>query len=33
MTGFKAHHDLALVYQDMERWADADAQFKHSIAL
>jgi tetratricopeptide (TPR) repeat protein len=31
MTGFKAHHNLALVYQDMGRWPDAEAQFRASV--
>ncbi|MBV9852071.1 MAG: glycosyltransferase [Armatimonadetes bacterium] len=31
MTGFKAHHNLALVYQDMGRWAEAEAQWRAAV--
>lgn len=28
MTGYKAHHNVALLYQDMERWGDAECQWR-----
>jgi tetratricopeptide (TPR) repeat protein len=31
MTGFKAHHNLALIYQDMGRWPEAEAQFRAAV--
>ena len=31
MTGFKAHHNLALIYQDQEKWAEAEVQWRAAI--
>lgn len=31
ITGFKAHHNLALVYQDLGRWEDAEAQWRAAV--
>lgn len=31
ITGFKAHHNLALVYQDLGRWEDAGAQWRAAV--
>jgi len=31
MTGFKAHHNLALIYQDMGRLPEAEAQFRSAL--
>lgn len=33
MTGFKAHHNLAIVYRDMGRTAEAEQRFAQSIKL
>ena len=33
MTGFKAHHNLALIYRDMGRFADAECEFRAAVAL
>jgi glycosyltransferase involved in cell wall biosynthesis len=32
LTGYKARHNLALLYQDMQRWNDAEAQWKAAVA-
>ena len=32
MTGFKAQHNLALIYQDMGRYAEAEAQWRAALA-
>ncbi len=31
MTGFKAHHNLALLYQDMQRWPEAETQWRGAL--
>lgn len=31
MTGHKAHHNLALIYQDMGRWTDAESQWRSAV--
>ncbi len=33
MTGFKAHHNLALIYQDMDRLEDAEGHFRQAVTL
>ena len=31
MTGFKAHHNLALIYQDQGKWEQAEAQWRAAV--
>ncbi len=31
ITGFKAHHNLALIYRDMSQWNQAEAQWQAAI--
>ena len=31
MTGFKAHHNLALIYQDQGKWTEAEAQWRAAL--
>jgi glycosyltransferase involved in cell wall biosynthesis len=31
MTGFKAHHNLALIYQDLNRWEEAEHHFQVAV--
>jgi tetratricopeptide (TPR) repeat protein len=33
MAGNKAHHNLALVYQDMQRWPEAEAHWRTATEL